>query len=144
MSAGRSYSWKLKEWLSLTRGRQAVAKKPNREQRPYSLAHFGESEMNISRRKLLAGAVAVPTVAAVAAWGQSGHPRHDRPEVRIDTAEGKRLVTANGIPDHATGDFPNAHDPVPMRPQQIKLQMPLLASIADKTQPLDMWLLASQ
>ena len=41
-------------------------------------------------------------------------------------------VTANGLPDHVTGDFPNWHDPVPMRPQKLKLEMPLAPVAAEK------------
>jgi len=44
------------------------------------------------------------------------------------------------VPAHATGDFPNRHDPVPLRPQTLRLEMPAKPAAAEKTTPLGMWL----
>jgi hypothetical protein len=60
--------------------------------------------------------------------------------VKIEVTGGNRLIVSNGLPDHAIGDFPNRHDPVPITAQQIKLQMPAKPVLANKPQPLDMWL----
>ena len=96
--------------------------------------------MTITRRTLLTGAVAVPTAAAMSALAQPAQPQRDPSEVKIQIADDRRVVTANCLPGHATGDFPNAHDPVPLRAQQLKLEMPMKPVIADKPQPLAMWL----
>ncbi len=96
--------------------------------------------MKINRRTLIAGAVAVPATAATAAWLLANSDKRAPSEVSITTANGKRLVTANGMPNHATGDFPNRHDPVPLRPQQHRLEMPLTPLAAEKPVPLAMWL----
>src|SRR5262245_54148639 len=47
--------------------------------------------MNISRRSLMAGTIAVPATAAVNLWAQPGKPELAAPEVRIDVAEDKRV-----------------------------------------------------
>ncbi len=60
--------------------------------------------------------------------------------VKIEVTEDRRIVVSNGLPEHATGDFPNFHNPVPMSAQQIKLQMPARPAPAAKTTPLNMWL----
>ena len=57
----------------------------------------------------------------------------------IATAD-KRVVTANGLPDHAVGDFPNAHDPIAIRPQAHRLEVPRHPEVADAPIPLEMWL----
>jgi hypothetical protein len=61
-------------------------------------------------------------------------------EVTITVANGRRLFVSNGLPDHATGDFPNSHDPIPIRPQDHNLEMPLTPTVAESSQPLAMWL----
>ena len=96
--------------------------------------------MRISRRTLITGAVAVPTTAAVAAWALAGRGKRVPSDVAVVTAGGKRLVTANGMPDHAVGDFPNAHDPVRMRPQKLRLETTLAPAAAATPVPLHMWL----
>jgi len=48
------------------------------------------------------------------------------------------VVTANGIPSHAIGDFPNPHDPVPIRPQKHSLEMPLTPAASEKPVALAM------
>jgi hypothetical protein len=39
------------------------------------------------------------------------------PEVKIEVRDGYRYITSNGIPDHATGAFPNAGNPNSIAPQ---------------------------
>jgi hypothetical protein len=42
------------------------------------------------------------------------------------TTEGQlRIIRSNGIPNHATGKFPNAHCPEALKPQNYRFQMPL-------------------
>ncbi len=95
--------------------------------------------MKIDRRTAVTGALALSAGAAgIWAFGQA---RGREPStVAIRSAGGKRVVAANGLPDHAVGDFPNRHDPVPIRPQQLALEMPLKPTAADHPVPLAMWL----
>ncbi|MCO5297258.1 MAG: YHYH protein [Fimbriimonadaceae bacterium] len=46
-------------------------------------------------------------------------------EVKIVVEGGKRVITANGIPEHAVGRFPNAGNPNAIRPQNYKFEVPL-------------------
>lgn len=97
--------------------------------------------MKISRRTAVVGAVAVPAVVATGAWALAqGRGPREPSAVSIVTADGKRVVTSNGLPDHAVGDFPNAHDPAPIRPQKHRLELPLAPKAVDKPVPLAMWL----
>ncbi len=96
--------------------------------------------MKISRRILIAGTLGVPATAATAAWWLADPGKRAPSDVSITTADGKRLVTANGMPDHAVGDFPNRHDPAPLRPQRHKLEMPLTPVASDRPVPIAMWL----
>lgn len=50
-----------------------------------------------------------------------------------------RLVDANGLPGHEIGDFPNAHDPIPVRAQSHHLKMPARPIAGEQTVPLGMW-----
>jgi hypothetical protein len=96
--------------------------------------------MNFSRRTWLGLAAA----QAGAAWAQPEFPRPASDAVpglvKIEVEGANRVVVSNGMPDHAIGDFPNRHDPVPIRPQEIKLQMPVKPVLASKLEPLNMWL----
>ncbi len=60
--------------------------------------------------------------------------------VTWQTRDSLRTVAANGLPDHAVGEFPNSHDPVPLRPQRHEFQMPLRPEPSAAPVPLDMWL----
>jgi len=48
----------------------------------------------------------------------------DQNEVRITVSDGQRCVTSNGLPDHATGSFPNPGNPHTMTAQSVRLCMP--------------------
>src|SRR5689334_10214971 len=93
----------------------------------------------ISRRKWLMAAPAGISIAALAQPPMPRRPptRHEPGVVKIEVAEDKRIVVSNGLPEHATGDFPNPHDPVPLAAQQIKLQMPAKPAAANRTEPLN-------
>jgi hypothetical protein len=43
------------------------------------------------------------------------------------------------VPGHAVGDFPNRHDPVPLRPQEHRLEVTLGPGRAEEAVPLGMW-----
>jgi hypothetical protein len=95
--------------------------------------------MSLSRRVWLAAAAATPVVGA-AGWrlvrGSSDAPS---PHVSITVDGGRRLVMSNGLPGHATGDFPNGHDPVPLRAQELRYEMPERPRVAGAATPLGMW-----
>ena len=78
--------------------------------------------MAISRRTWLAATGAGGAVTAAGLWAQQrpGGPA-EPPKVSQELQDGLRIITTNGVPEHPTGDFPNRHDPVPLRPQQFRL-----------------------
>jgi hypothetical protein len=45
-------------------------------------------------------------------------------EIRIEVHDGIRTITSNGIPNHATGQFPNRNNPGTIEPQDYDFQMP--------------------
>lgn len=47
-----------------------------------------------------------------------------QPFVKIEVRGDYRYVTANGLPDHATGDFPNRNNPNEISAQQYRFRMP--------------------
>ncbi len=96
--------------------------------------------MKLTRRTLMAGALTVPATAAAAAWVMADGRMRPAAEANFSTAHGKRLVSSNGVPEHAIGDFPNPHDPIPLRPQQYALEMPLDPIAAEQPVALAMWL----
>src|SRR3954447_16943550 len=95
--------------------------------------------MKLNRRTVIAGALGPPPALAAAVWARRRSRRRGPSEVTIRTADGHRLVTANGLPAHAVGDFPTAHDPVPLRAQDHALRLPLKPAAADAPRPLAMW-----
>jgi hypothetical protein len=52
--------------------------------------------------------------------------------VRIYIAGDKRIVKSTGLPDHATGVFPNAHNPNTMYEQDYTFSMPAQPRLADR------------
>ncbi len=93
--------------------------------------------MKVSRRTVIAG------TAIVAGGGyltvSRAFRRRPAPLVRFETLADKRLVVSNAIPDHPCGDFPNAHDPVSLKAQDIRLEVPLKPTMAETPVPLEMW-----
>src|SRR5204863_159893 len=83
----------------------------------------------------LAAAVVGPSAVVTTAWAQPGMPPLDPPSVKQQIQDGRRVFEANSVPAHPIGDFPNRHDPVPIRPQSLRLEMPQQPVIADKTSP---------
>lgn len=96
--------------------------------------------MKVSRRILLAGAAGLSATAATTAWLLAEQGERELSEATFTAADGKRRVTANGMPAHATGDYPNRHDPVPLRPQRHRLEMPMAPVVAETPVPIAMWL----
>lgn len=55
----------------------------------------------------------------------------------VITREGaQRVITANGLPDHATGAFPNRDNPHAIRAQRYRYTMPLHPQVAAQPTPL--------
>ena len=88
---------------------------------------------------LLAQAIVVTSVAAHA--DVDGGAEHGdetanlaiRVEIRTD--DRFRYVTSDGLPDHATGRFPNDHNPNTIRARQHRLRMPLRPTAVERPQP---------
>jgi len=57
------------------------------------------------------------------------------PSVSI-TVEGEyRVIRSNGLPNHSTGEFPNAGNPNALRPQNHEYRVPLNPKVADRPTP---------
>lgn len=57
-------------------------------------------------------------------------------EVSITTKGDQRIITANGLPDHATGAFPNSDNPHGVRAQSYRYTMPLRPAVNATATPL--------
>ena len=56
--------------------------------------------------------------------------------VHIETQDGYRYITANGIPNHDTGTFPNAGNPNSISEQTHSFRVPLNPQLTDTAQPM--------
>lgn len=56
--------------------------------------------------------------------------------MRIEEREGYRVFEADGMPDHATGSFPNSGNPNRMSPQRYRMRVPLRPEVAPQPTPL--------
>lgn len=95
--------------------------------------------MKLSRRTLITAAVATPVAVAVGSrvvWSSGSLPEG---KVSITVEGERRVIASNGVPEHATGDFPNPHDPVPLRAQELRYEVALHPKVAEKTTSLGMW-----
>ncbi len=63
--------------------------------------------------------------------------RPGRNEVAIEERSGMRVVTANGIPDHLTGSFPNRGNPNRIRSQQYEFRIPIDPRPSDQATPIE-------
>ncbi len=63
-------------------------------------------------------------------------PEHDHVyEEEINERKGVRIITANGIPQHKTGEFPNHGNPNTIAPQKAKYEIPLNPEPAEEITP---------
>ncbi len=69
----------------------------------------------------LATALTLATAAALRAQSQASYKN----EVSIEVRDGFRYITANGIPDHVTGQFPNRGNPNSISPQRYAFRVPV-------------------
>jgi hypothetical protein len=58
-------------------------------------------------------------------------------EVSITERGNKRIIEANGLPDHETGRFPNRGNPNSIREQRYRFEMPLKPSVNDERLPVE-------
>ncbi|MCR9171327.1 MAG: YHYH protein [bacterium] len=59
-------------------------------------------------------------------------PKHEHVyEEEIDEQRGVRIITANGIPQHKTGAFPNQGNPNTIQPHKVTYEIPLHPTPAD-------------
>ena len=95
-------------------------------------------------RQLLRTWVAIATVGAraIAHPGHEGLPAiewtGEAPQVSITVESGVRVIRANGVPDHATGQFPGRGNPNRIAPQRHEFRVPLLPEAAKAPTPLGM------
>ncbi len=91
---------------------------------------------------LLAPAIALghPNHAATQKITVSVVPATEAPpgknEVQITIEGDQRVITANGLPDHATGLFPNADNPNGLTAQRYRFTMPAKPVVAAQPTPL--------
>jgi len=56
--------------------------------------------------------------------------------VRITLTDDRRIITANGLPDHATGRFPNGDNPNQITAQKYRFTLPLHPVVREEPTPL--------
>ncbi|MCX6368337.1 MAG: YHYH protein [Armatimonadetes bacterium] len=69
--------------------------------------------------------LATTLTATIALRAQSQTAGGFKNEVKIEVREGFRYITANGIPDHVTGQFPNRGNPNSISPQNYAFRVPV-------------------
>ena len=72
------------------------------------------------------------SVGQRAALSQNGFSN----QVRIEEREGYRYIYSNGIPNHATGDFPNRGNPHTISAQEHIYRVPLTPQLTDTITPV--------
>lgn len=90
-----------------------------------ALAHPGHDENPI-------------VAAAIRAHGSVAQATLPPPEVKIEIKGDYRVVTANGLPDHEAGQFPNRGNPNAISPQKYAYRMPAHPKPADQPVPMRM------
>ena len=59
-----------------------------------------------------------------------------QPQVKIEVKDGYRYITANGIPNHQTGQFPNRSNPNSISPQRYTFKVPANPKENEQATPL--------
>lgn len=89
----------------------------------------------LSRRLVLLGGGFLATAFTTSLLGRKeiviaqDHPLYSS-QVKIYTQGGYRYIISNGIPNHQTGAFPNAHNPNAIQPQRYQFRVPLNPQVA--------------
>jgi len=76
----------------------------------------------------------IPVASSAANTGARGTNGYAN-QVTIVLSGEYRFITSNGIPNHATGPFPNAHNPNSISPQQHYFRVPLHPVVAAQPTP---------
>lgn len=88
--------------------------------------------------------IAMAAVISIPIGSAGAHPGHDEPVevpawfatgepvVTIEERDGFRHITANGVPDHATGAFPNRGNPHRISEQSYRFRVTLTPKPADR------------
>src|SRR6188474_408041 len=85
------------------------------------------------------------TMAAAVARGhetdESSHNGVDKAShAVIKTSGNKRIIEANGLPDHKPGQFPNRGNPNSISAQKYRFEMPLNPLAANDPRPIDRYI----
>lgn len=97
-------------------------------------------ERRFSRRTLLElAAVAGGGALAGAHLWADAHAPLAHSAVSVSVVGGERLILSNGIPDHATGVFPNPGCPIPIRARRHVYRVPLAPVAAAELRPIGFW-----
>lgn len=76
--------------------------------------------------------VVVGRAAVTYSFAQSGSPSGLTNQVKVEERNGFRYITSNGIPNHATGQFPNQGNPSRISAQRHSFRVPLSPKPASK------------
>lgn len=114
-----------------------------------------------NRSRLAPALIAATVTAFSAAASLDAHPGHEHdephspskpriatvvlagetePEVTITVRDGFRLISANGLPNHETGRFPNRGNPNSIRPQRYDFKVPAEPQVAAQRAFVGGWL----
>ena len=66
------------------------------------------------------------------------HANQFHKNVKVSFTSTEMIVDSNGLPDHETGTFPNAHNPNTIKPQDYRFVIPLHPARAENTTPTPM------
>jgi hypothetical protein len=76
-------------------------------------------------------------LAVATAFAHEGHDDRDpKSKVTIKSEGDKRVIDANGLPDHKPGQFPNRGNPNEISAQKYHFEMPLKPKAAEEQRPL--------
>jgi hypothetical protein len=83
----------------------------------------------------------MPAIArTVEADEKHSHAADSKSRITIKTEGDKRIIEANGLPDHKPGQFPNRGNPNSISAQQYKFEMPLKPKTNQYARALDRYL----
>ena len=74
-------------------------------------------------------------LSAVLVSGQTPALQSPQPQVILKEEGGWRILTSNGLANHATGAFPNANNPNEIAPQSYEFRMTLTPKVAAQAMP---------
>ena len=87
-------------------------------------------------------ALCAAALALSGGWSRAAEPATVKPafanEVTITVEGDVRVIRSNGIPDHATGRFPNRGNPNIIAPQRYDFRVPAEPKAAERAMPLHM------